>query len=386
VQGPSISLYVIAVVIGAIYVGVYYLLIKLLPIFQRRTVRFAYIVLTVSAAAAAFFNRILYAAGMPPVLGMIAIWWLIGLFLMLPLLLFWRGLAAVERRTGIKKAGLSRRDFICKGAAAIPIVSLGISAKGVYEAGEITIERHELRLPAFPKDLPKLKIVQISDLHIGPFFGMESLERVLNLAINEHPDIVVITGDLIDDLSLLDETMAHLARFQAALPYGLYYCWGNHEYFRDRNKIRRALAQSPLKVLENSSAQLSYGEHPFYLIGVDYPWAKNAEDMRAIKQAFLQEGLKAVPENAFKVLLSHHPDFIEDAFKAGIPLTLTGHTHGGQVNVAGHSLLPVHYKYMRGLYRQGDLAGYVSKGAGSWLPFRLGCPAEISVFTLSALS
>jgi predicted MPP superfamily phosphohydrolase len=119
------------------------------------------------------------------------------------------------------------------------------------------------------------------------------------------------------------------------------------------------------------------------LIGVDYPWAKNAEEMRTVREKYLKLGLEKVPQGAFKILLSHHSDFIDDAFKARIPLTLTGHTHGGQVNVAGHSLLPVQYKYMRGVYRQGDFVGYVSTGTGNWLPFRLGCPAEISVFTLS---
>jgi predicted MPP superfamily phosphohydrolase len=321
---------------------------------------------------------------MPPVLGMIAIWWLIGIFLMLPLLLFWRGLAAVGKHK-TNKTGLSRRDFICKSAQALPIVSLGLSAKGVYDAGEVTVQRHELFLPGLTQELGRLKIVQISDTHIGPFFDLRSLDHVLKLAAEQQPDLTVITGDLIDELSLLDETMERLARFAALMPYGLYYTWGNHEYFRNRGKIREALAKSPLKVLENSSWQVTDGEHPFYLLGVDYPWAKNAEEMRQVTQDFLRKALNKTPENAFKILLSHHPDFIDNAFDAGIPFTLTGHTHGGQVNVAGHSLLPVQYKYMRGLYRQGELAGYVSTGAGNWLPFRLGCPAEIAVFTLSAL-
>ncbi|MCE5286283.1 MAG: metallophosphoesterase [Pelosinus sp.] len=385
-HGPSISLYVIALIVGAICWGVYYLLKKMLPIFQQKALGYAYILLTVGVVVLAFFNRTLSAAGMPQILSMVGVWWMMGLFFMLPLLLFWRGLAIVEQRTSKKAGGISRRDFICKGAAVLPVVSLGLSAKGVYDAREITVQRHNFRLPNFPKDLGKVKIVQISDTHIGPFFGPKSLERALNLAASEQPDLVVITGDLIDDLSLLDSTMKTLADFQKTLPYGLYFTWGNHEYFRDQNKIRRALAESPLTVLENSSCQIIQGERPFYLIGVDYPWAKSAEEMRSVKQNFLQQAVEKVPDNAFKVLLSHHPDFIDNAFAAGLPLTLSGHTHGGQVNVFGHSLLPVKYKYMRGLYQQGDLVGYVSTGTGSWLPFRLGCPAEISVFTLSALS
>lgn len=385
-QGPSISLYVIGFLLAAICGSVYYLLKKLVPSFNR-AFRYTYIALTASALGFAFFNRVLYALGLPPILSMIAVWWMAGLFIMLPFLLFWRGLAAVEQRTR-KKAGedISRRDFIRKSAAAVPLVALGVSAKGVYGAGEVTIQRHDLKLANFPKDLGKVKLVQISDSHIGPFFGINSLEQALKLTAAENPDLVVITGDLIDDLNLLDQTINRLTKLQAALPYGMYFAWGNHEYFRDRSKIRRALAQSPIVVLENSAAQISQGENPLFLLGVDYPWAKNTDEMRSIKQSYLQQSLEKVPESACKILLSHHPDFIDNAFQAGIPLTLTGHTHGGQVNVAGHSLLPVQYKYMRGLYRQGDLAGYVSTGTGNWLPFRLGCPAEISVFTLSALS
>lgn len=380
-QAPSVSLYIIALIITIICLGVYYLLKKLLPLFKARLVRYVFLAVTVGAAAIAFLNRPLFASGLPPIFSYFAVWWLISLLIMLPLLLFWRGLLAVSRQTG--RQGLSRRDFICKSAAIIPLISVGFSAKGIYDSSEITVWRHSFSFKDFPKDLAPLKIVQISDTHIGAFFGMDSLERVLSLAIGEQPDVVVITGDLIDDLSLLDMTMERLSRFEALVPYGVYYCWGNHEYFRDQSKIRRAVAHSPLKLLENSSQKISTGERPFYFVGVDYPWAKKAEEMRFVRKSYLEKGLEGVPEDAFTVLLSHHPDFIEDAFHKGIPLTLAGHTHGGQVNIAEHSLLPVKYKYMRGLYREQDMLGYVSTGAGSWLPFRICCPAEIAVFTLS---
>lgn len=379
-RGPSISLLVLGVLIGVICWGVYYLLKKMLPFFQHRANRYAYILVTIAALAIMFFSRNLSQAGLPPVLGKAAVWWMMGLLILLPLMLLWRGLLAVERRTG--KIDLSRRSFLKSSTVVLPALSLGLSAKGIYESGDIITQRYEFSFPNFPRELGKLKIVQISDSHIGPFFGPDALDRALNLTAREQPDLVVITGDLIDDLNLLDVTLQKLTDFQSSLPYGMYFTWGNHEYFRDQNRIRQALTDSPIRVLENSSWQLR-ADLPFYLLGVDYPWAKNAEEMRTVREKYLKLGLEKVPEDAFKVLLSHHPDFIDDAFKAGIPLTLTGHTHGGQVNVAGHSLLPVQYKYMRGLYHQGDFIGYVSTGTGNWLPFRLGCPAEISVFTLS---
>jgi len=96
--------------------------------------------------------------------------------------------------------------------------------------------------------------------------------------------------------------------------------------------------------------------------------------------------LSSIPAGACRILISHHPDFIEDAFAAGIPLTLTGHTHGGQVYLFGKSLLPVQYRYMRGIYRQNGLYAYVHVGTGHWLPFRVDCPPEIAVFTLTRKS
>ncbi len=123
-------------------------------------------------------------------------------------------------------------------------------------------------------------------------------------------------------------------------------------------------------------------ETTFYILGVDYPWPKTAAEKDSTRRQFMLKAEANIPNDAFKVLLAHHPDFLFDGFSAQIPLTLSGHTHGGQVNILGKSLLPVTYYYMRGLYQEGHSYGYVSPGAGQWIPFRLGCPPEISIFTL----
>jgi len=90
----------------------------------------------------------------------------------------------------------------------------------------------------------------------------------------------------------------------------------------------------------------------------------------------------AAPSNAFTVMIAHHPDFLFDGFANKIPLTLAGHTHGGQVVIGGVPVSPLPYRYMRGLYQENQGYGYVSSGAGHWIPFRFGCPPEISIFTL----
>ena len=88
-----------------------------------------------------------------------------------------------------------------------------------------------------------------------------------------------------------------------------------------------------------------------------------------------------VPKDSICILLAHHPEFIDDAIKFKIPLTLTGHTHGSQIGFFGVPLFPV-FKYTRGMFINGDCYGYVHCGNGSWFPFRLGCPPEIAYFTL----
>ena len=90
-----------------------------------------------------------------------------------------------------------------------------------------------------------------------------------------------------------------------------------------------------------------------------------------------------VPDDAVKILLAHHPEFIDDGAERNCALTLTGHTHGSQFGIFGVPLFPV-FKYTRGVVKIGDSFGYVHVGNGSWFPFRLGCPPEIAYFTLKA--
>ena len=131
-----------------------------------------------------------------------------------------------------------------------------------------------------------------------------------------------------------------------------------------------------MRVFRNSSLRLSGGSWPVYLAGVDYSFARS----QAQRESYLDAALEGVPQEAFVVLLAHHPDFIGNAFKRNIPVTLSGHTHGGQINVADNSLVPVGTPYWKGMYRDGNNYGYVNNGTGHWFPVRMNCPREISIF------
>ena len=92
--------------------------------------------------------------------------------------------------------------------------------------------------------------------------------------------------------------------------------------------------------------------------------------------------MKGIPENGYPILLAHHPNFIPEAFRRKIPLTLSGHTHGGQINLWGMNLVPVYKPYWKGLYEEQELFAYVSRGSGHWFPVRLNCAREVTVFTI----
>lgn len=282
--------------------------------------------------------------------------------------------------------GMTRRDFLHNTLAVTPLVAFGLSTRGIYEAQtEMVVERHSLVVPTLPADLNGFKIGQISDTHLGSYFDLEKLDTVINLLVQEKPDLVVITGDFVDDLKLLKPAIDRINELQGLIPHGIYFCYGNHEYFRNIELVRAELQKSKFMVLDNKNTLIVPGQRPFYLMGVDYPWGDashkgiNVSDSR--RQQCFAAASQNIPPDAFKVLIAHHPDFLINGFADKIPLTLAGHTHGGQVVIRGKSIQSS-YTYMNGLYQENGVYGYVSRGTGHWFPFRLGCPPEISIFTL----
>ncbi len=293
-----------------------------------------------------------------------------------------------QQATPSKRLTMTRREFLHSTLAVAPLFACGVSTRGIYEAQvDMSVQRYSLVMPDLPADLAGFKIGQVSDTHLGPYFDLARLDSVIQLLAAEKPDLVVITGDFADDLNLLKPAIEKFNVLQPSIPYGLYFCYGNHDYFQNLDFVRNELYQSKIKVLENESKLILAGQRPFYLMGVDYPWADISHSGINVsagkRQQFFAAAQQNVPNHAFKVLMAHHPDCLIDGFAARIPLTLAGHTHGGQVVIGGKSLLSP-YTYMRGLYKENNVYGYVNSGAGQWFPFRLGCPPEISLFTLQS--
>lgn len=273
----------------------------------------------------------------------------------------------------------SRRRFFRALALGLPAVTfVGATGLAVRTTYDLRVNHLDIKFSNLPQYLRGYRIGQVSDSHLGAYFSLAQLEDIFNTLINEKVDRVVITGDLIDDVRLLPKLCAMLETFFDKFPGGIDYIYGNHEYYRNLGAIEKCFDSIRMRVHRNSNMRLDTGEgQPVYLAGVDYPFQKTTIT------PYLDEALKNIPEAAFVILLAHHPDFITEAFARNIPITLSGHTHGGQINVGDVSLVPMNYAYWRGLYKapEGNSLAYVNTGAGNWFPVRMNCPREITIVT-----
>lgn len=291
----------------------------------------------------------------------------------------------VERRAKSVDAatGESRRKWLTAGAIAIPTVALGTASSLAY-TGDKNLWVHEitLRFPKLPEALKGYKFGQISDSHLGPYFSMEDLHEAVSAIQKRGAKRLFVTGDFIDDIPLVDMSMRYMKEINDVFPDGIQYIYGNHEYYRDLETVEEGLAHSGMDILRNSHMKIFEGKEPVYLVGVDYPF--NRSRMKEDMEEMLTEAMVGIPEGAFVILLAHHPDFIGEAFKRNIPLTLAGHSHGGQITIGNKPVVPMQFEYWKGLYKaEGKVAyGYVSNGTGAWWPIRYDCPREVTIFTL----
>lgn len=278
---------------------------------------------------------------------------------------------------------LTRRNFLFQAAMAPPLAMTGINAVGVLDAEfRVVLRRLDFAYADLPVELDGLKIGHMTDVHLGPYISVNDVKKMATLLQREAPDILAITGDFVDDVSLLPGAMDMMKPLLASLPFGGWFCMGNHEHRRGAAPIRRILQQYGLRILDNQHQRLPFGGAHFTIAGVDYPMGASMSVPPEVAQDFLKSACDGIPGKDFTLLMAHHPAFLPAAFNRQIPLTLAGHTHGGQVGWGQGSAFEFLYPYMRGVYREAQSFGFVSCGAGHWLPFRLNCPPEVSVITL----
>lgn len=288
---------------------------------------------------------------------------------------------------------LPRRAFLTQAAAGSAFL-IG-SSSSLYGAlkgrHDYAIEEIALKLPGLGRGFDGFSIAQLSDVHIGAFTGAPELAIAEELLRKAKPDLIVLTGDLLDNDARLAEQLARFVRRLAPLArHGVIAVAGNHDYFAGVSETTTAIRAGGGRMLRNDSLVIGDAAAGFTLLGVDDVWARRTgvggPDLdRALALLPKLSGRIAPAVDLPRVLLCHNPSYFSEA--AGrVALQLSGHTHGGQVNLG---VRPADYVlpggWVAGRY---DLQGstlYVNRGFGTvGPPVRLGAPPEVTRIVLTA--
>ena len=245
--------------------------------------------------------------------------------------------------------------------------------------GELVLREVRVALPRLPQALSGTTIVQLSDLHVGPTIGRELVADVVRRANALSPDVIVITGDLVDgSVRQLRDHVAPLGELRAR--WGVYFVTGNHEYYSGVESWCRELERLGIVVLNNERVSIGDGSTSFDLAGInDFQAASYGREGPDLARAVAGRD----PSREL-VLLAHQPKAAFDADRHGVGLQLSGHTHGGQI-FPWNFMVRLQQPVVSGLARIGQTLVYVSNGTGYWgPPMRLGAPAEITKVVLLA--
>jgi hypothetical protein len=275
----------------------------------------------------------------------------------------------------------ARRTFLARilgGAAGVGTLAAG--AYALVAARQITVKEIAVRLPRLPRASHGTTIVQLTDLHIGPTIGRAFVEDIVRRANELAPDVVAITGDLVDgSVEDLWEAVSPLADLRAR--HGVFFVTGNHEFFSGARAWTAALERLGIRVLANERVPIGDGDGGFDLAGVhDFSAGRFEEAFRPD----LRRALEGRDGNRELVLLAHQPRAIAEAARHGVGLQLSGHTHGGQIWPFSF-FVRFAQPYVLGLHRHGETQIYVSPGTGYWgPPMRLGTRGEITRIRLES--
>lgn len=281
---------------------------------------------------------------------------------------------------------VSRRSFL-KNFLGTVITTIGASAGGYFYAKSIEpsllkINKHQIVHPDIPLDFNKFKIIQFSDTHLGFQYTLEQLSELVYKINDLNPDILFFTGDLLDapnQYKESDKVISILQNLKA--PYGKFAVYGNHDHGGYGTDLYRSIMEkSGFRLLLNESTSIKINEESIFLMGIDDAMLGRPD---------LNAALADVPNDSYKILLSHAPDLADYAVNLNIQLQLSGHSHGGQIQIPIIGALvkpPYAEKYYEGFYSIGErnpLTLYVNRGLGTTrLPFRFLSVPELTVFTL----
>lgn len=296
--------------------------------------------------------------------------------------------------------GISRLKFFSQLAIAFTVIpAIGFIYGIVRGAYKYKIHKVNISFPNLPDEFIGFKIVQLSDIHCGSFMNADPLVKAFNLSLEQKPDIILFTGDLVNNEAA--ETKPYIEAFKMLkAPFGVYSCLGNHDYGdykvwessdakkENLNNLKNIHAECGWRLLMNENVSIEKNGQNIALLGVEN-WGGN---LRFPKYGNLENAHAGSESYPFKILLSHDPSHwdyqvLKESKYNDIDLTLSGHTHGMQfgIEIPGFKWSPVQYIYKNwaGLYKNGSQYLYVNRGLGFLgYPGRLGIWPEITVIEL----
>ncbi len=285
------------------------------------------------------------------------------------------------RETATKRIKLSERinSYVSSGA---PIRQLAgnwskTAQIALDEANSLSLERVEIFLKRLPQKLDGLKIIHLSDTHHSPLTSLEHIKRTVKIANRLKPDIFLLTGDYVShEREYIAPVAAELGKLKAK--YGVYACLGNHDHWTDADLVTHLFRGEGINVLVNEGLRFEARGSSFWLAGVDDYMVGKTDVPAALRGSFPDE---------MKILLAHNPIIFREAARSGVDLTLSGHTHGGQIKLRDKEkrILPQR-RLKAGLHKRRNAQVYITRGIGTVVvPMRYQCPPEISLLELKCV-
>jgi predicted MPP superfamily phosphohydrolase len=266
---------------------------------------------------------------------------------------------------------------------AAPVATASMVGAGLAQLGKFRVKSYDLALAGWPRDLDNYAITVIADVHVGEFSTQKMLDDIVQTSNRLRSELVLLPGDLIN-VSRADLPGALDMVLRLDSRDGVYLIQGNHDVIQGPDQFNYAVRRRGVNLLVDEAAIITARGVPFQLLGTRWMNAWFRDGSVAYTAGLRQDGL-------FPMMMAHHPDSWDVAAAHGIPLVISGHTHGGQIMLtktigAG----PLRFKHWSGRYDKPGPQGLrpplstliVSNGVGNWFPLRIGAPAEILQITM----
>jgi len=276
----------------------------------------------------------------------------------------------------IPESILSRRYFLLAAAVTVPpVATVSLAGIAMAQLGKFRIKPYDLIVAGWPAELDGYTITVIADVHVGAFSTQKMLDDIAEASNQLRSNLVLLAGDLVNiSLADLPSGLDMVQRLDSR--DGIYMIEGNHDVIEGADRFDRAVRRRGVDLLTDQVVTVNARGVPFQLLGT--VWTNDDfRDESVSDTAALRE------PGVFAMMLAHHPHSWDAAAAAGIPLVISGHTHGGQIMLTDHiGGGPLRFKYWSGLYQKPNSQLIVSNGLGNWFPLSVGAPAEILKLTL----